>query len=172
MRLFLPLIHGLCAFFRPLLTPLSTAPFFASLSIHGLHFTVYAPSNFYFDKSLSKCRRAIGPKDAMMHAHTLSLSTWAWRRLCDVLSAPDSGDGIGYPLCAYCCVTPEHLFCQHRNVKEISAESLRRNLPQKSAHKKSAHKNSAQNSVATLPPTPRQRSRCNVATGCTETLFL
>ena len=27
MRLFLPLIHGLCAFFRPLLTPVSTAPF-------------------------------------------------------------------------------------------------------------------------------------------------
>ena len=42
--LFLPLIHGLCAFFRPLLTPVSTAPFFASLSVHGLHFTVYAPS--------------------------------------------------------------------------------------------------------------------------------
>ena len=33
---FLPLIHGLCAFFRPLLTPVSTAPFFASLSVHGL----------------------------------------------------------------------------------------------------------------------------------------
>ena len=41
---FLPPIHGLCAFFRPLLTPLSTVPFFVSLSIHGLHFTVYAPS--------------------------------------------------------------------------------------------------------------------------------
>ena len=41
---FLPLIHGLCGFFRPLLTPVSTAPFFASLSVHGLHFTVYAPS--------------------------------------------------------------------------------------------------------------------------------
>ena len=26
------LIYGLCAFFRPLLTPVSTAPFFASLS--------------------------------------------------------------------------------------------------------------------------------------------
>ena len=31
-----------------MLTPLSTAPFFASLSIHGLHFTVYAPSNSTF----------------------------------------------------------------------------------------------------------------------------
>ena len=41
---FLPLIHGLCAFFRLLLTPLSTAPFPAILSVHGLHFTVCAPS--------------------------------------------------------------------------------------------------------------------------------
>ena len=50
------LIHGLCAVFaftsrlmsllRPLLTPVSTAPFFASLSFHGLHFTVHAPSKF------------------------------------------------------------------------------------------------------------------------------
>ena len=38
---FLPLIHGLCAFFRPLLTPVSAAP-----SVHGLHFTVYAASNY------------------------------------------------------------------------------------------------------------------------------
>ena len=43
--LFLPLIHGLCAFFMPLLTPVSTAPFFASLSAHGLHFTLYVPSS-------------------------------------------------------------------------------------------------------------------------------
>ena len=50
--LFLPLIHGLCAFFRPPLTPVSTAPFLASLSVHGLHFTVYAPSN----RSLSGTR--------------------------------------------------------------------------------------------------------------------
>ena len=34
--LFLPLIHGSCALFRPLLTPVSTVPFFASLSVHGL----------------------------------------------------------------------------------------------------------------------------------------
>ena len=47
------LIHGLCtifasdlcSFFRPLLTPVSTTPFFANLSVHGLHFTGYAPSN-------------------------------------------------------------------------------------------------------------------------------
>ena len=30
--------------FWPLLTPVSTAPFFASLTVRGLHFTVYAPS--------------------------------------------------------------------------------------------------------------------------------
>ena len=38
--LFLPLIHGLCAFFRPLLD----SPLLANLSVHGLHFTVHAPS--------------------------------------------------------------------------------------------------------------------------------
>ena len=42
---FLPLIHGLCASFRPLLTPASTAPFFDNLSAHGLQLTVCAPSN-------------------------------------------------------------------------------------------------------------------------------
>ena len=41
---FLLLIHGLCAFCRPLLTPVSTAPSFATFSVHGLHFTVSAPS--------------------------------------------------------------------------------------------------------------------------------
>ena len=35
----------MCAFLRPLLTPVSTAPFFASLSVHGLRFTVYALPN-------------------------------------------------------------------------------------------------------------------------------
>ena len=49
-----PLIYGLCAifafnhrlyaFFRPLLTPVSPAPVFATFSVHGLHSTVYAPS--------------------------------------------------------------------------------------------------------------------------------
>ena len=49
------LIHGLCAFFASnsrfmhlFQAPLGTcldSPFFASLSVHGLHFTVYAPSN-------------------------------------------------------------------------------------------------------------------------------
>ena len=48
------LIHGLCAFFasnsrfmRLFQVALDTcldSPFFASLSVHGLHFTVYAPS--------------------------------------------------------------------------------------------------------------------------------
>ena len=50
------LIHGLCAicasnshgaFFRPLLTPVSTAPVFASLSVHGLHITVCTPSSTF-----------------------------------------------------------------------------------------------------------------------------
>ena len=48
------LIHGLCAFFasnsrfvRLFWAALDTcldSPFFASLSVHGLHFTVYVPS--------------------------------------------------------------------------------------------------------------------------------
>ena len=48
------LIHGLCAFFasnsrfmRLFQAPLNTclgSPFFANLSFHGLHFTVYAAS--------------------------------------------------------------------------------------------------------------------------------
>ena len=42
--LLLLLISGLCAFFRSSFTPASTAPFFDSLLVHGLHFTVYAPS--------------------------------------------------------------------------------------------------------------------------------
>ena len=51
------LIHGLCAFFasnsrfmRLFQAALDTclgSPFFASLSIHGLHFTVYAPSKLF-----------------------------------------------------------------------------------------------------------------------------
>ena len=60
------LIHGLCAFFAsnsrfmrlfPAApdTPLDS-PFSATLSVHGLHFTVYAPSNLWelpiFDPSL------------------------------------------------------------------------------------------------------------------------
>ena len=36
----------LCAFFGPLLTLVSTAPFLTRLSVHGLHFKVYAPSSF------------------------------------------------------------------------------------------------------------------------------
>ena len=48
------LIHGLCAFFdsnsrfmrlfQAALDASLDSPFFASLSVHGLHFTVYAPS--------------------------------------------------------------------------------------------------------------------------------
>ena len=50
-----PSFHGLCAFFAPnsrfmrlFQAALDTCldnPFFASLSVHGLHFTVYAPSS-------------------------------------------------------------------------------------------------------------------------------
>ena len=43
MRHFLPSIHVLSSFFRPLLTPVSTAPFFATFSVHGLHFMVCTP---------------------------------------------------------------------------------------------------------------------------------
>ena len=32
-----------------------------------------------------------------MDAHTLSLSAWAWRLLCDMLSAQGSEDGVGTP---------------------------------------------------------------------------
>ena len=39
---FVPLMHCLCTCFRPLLRPVSTAPFFATLCVHGLHLTVYA----------------------------------------------------------------------------------------------------------------------------------
>ena len=55
-RLSPSLIHGLCAtfasdsrFMRPFQAALDNcvdSPFFASLSVHGLHFPVYAPSNF------------------------------------------------------------------------------------------------------------------------------
>ena len=38
-----------------------------------------------------------GPLGAMMDAHMLSLSTSAYRRLCDKLSAQERGDGMGYP---------------------------------------------------------------------------
>ena len=41
---FLPLIHGWCAFFRPLLTPVLTAPSLPASQFTVLHFTVYAPS--------------------------------------------------------------------------------------------------------------------------------
>ena len=54
-------------------------------------------ADFYFEKSWSKSKHAFRPKDATVDAHMLSLSAWAWRRLCDVLSARESRDGMGYP---------------------------------------------------------------------------
>ena len=69
------LIHGLCPFFASnsrfmrlfqaaLNTPLDS-PFSASLSIHGLHFTVCAPSNFssfssFFDPVPKRLRERLG----------------------------------------------------------------------------------------------------------------
>ena len=51
--LFLPLIHGLCAFFRTLLTPVSTA-----LSLPASQFTVctsqFTRSRAYFDNDAHK----------------------------------------------------------------------------------------------------------------------
>ena len=49
------------------------------------------------EKSWSKCKHAFRFKDATMDAHMLSLSTLAWGRLCDVLSAQETGGGMGYP---------------------------------------------------------------------------
>ena len=95
---------------------------------------------FIFEKSLSKSKHAFRPKDATVDAHMLSLSTWAWRRLCDVLSARESRDGMGYPpplagplgrrrffrrFSEHFCVTLEHLFFKRQNVEEKSAENLR-----------------------------------------------
>ena len=45
--LFLPLIHGLCVFSGPPLGTCLDSPLSAGLSVHGLHFTVYAPSIQY-----------------------------------------------------------------------------------------------------------------------------
>ena len=41
-QVFLPLIHGLCALVQAALDTCLDSPFFASLSVHGLHFAVYA----------------------------------------------------------------------------------------------------------------------------------
>ena len=49
-------------------------------------------SGFFAD---SKSKHAFRPKDATVERHMLSLSTWAWRRLCDMLSARVSRDGMG-----------------------------------------------------------------------------
>ena len=94
--LFLPLIHGLCAFFRPLLTPASTVPFFASLTVHGLHFTVRAPSS-----SLSQWTRRdiLMSRDKIAARQFLSLNCLAttltvWRKTCPLLRAIDILGGI------------------------------------------------------------------------------
>ena len=121
---------------------------------------------FIFKKSWSKSKHAFRPKDATVGAHMLSLSAWAWRRLCDVLPARESRDGMGYPplagpsgrrrffrrFSAHFCVTLEHLFLKRQNVEEKSAENLRENLRKnlrtknlnKNLRKKSAYQKSAQ----------------------------
>ena len=103
----------------------------------------------------------------------LALSTWAWRRLCDVLSVQESGNGIRVPnqagplgrhrffrrFSAHFCVTPEHLFflkCQ--NVEEKSAENVRENL-RKNLCAKNLHKNGRKN---LRPKSLRKNGRKNL----------
>ena len=50
----LPLIHGICGFFRPHLDTCLGSPFFASRSVHGLHFTVYAALKRHKHKELGE----------------------------------------------------------------------------------------------------------------------
>ena len=67
------LIHGLCAFFasnsrfmRLFQAPLDTcldSPFLASLSVHVLHFTVYAPSRKHFVATCIPCMSKQRPAD-------------------------------------------------------------------------------------------------------------
>ena len=51
----------------------------------------------FLKKSWSKRKQAFGPQGATMDTHMNSLSAWAWRLLCDMLSARDSRDGVGTP---------------------------------------------------------------------------
>ena len=101
---------------------------------------------FIFEKSWSKSKHAFRPRDATVDAHMLSLSTWAWWRLCDVLSARESRDGMGHPpragplgrrrffrrFSAHLCVTLEHLFLKRqtskKNLRKICAKFGARNL--------------------------------------------
>ena len=86
------LIHGLCAFFASnsrfmrlfqaaLDTPLDS-PFFTSLSVHGLHFTVYAPSIHLLRRSLQ------GPTEISPKIPPNCITR------CLVLSAPKSRDSL------------------------------------------------------------------------------
>ena len=72
----------------------------------------------------------------IMDAHVFSLRVEACRLLCDMLSARDSGDGVGHPkqdfgtpqifhrLCPDFCETLEHLLSKCQNIEGNSAESL------------------------------------------------
>ena len=77
MLFFASKIHGLCTFFRPLLTPVWTALFFASLSVHGLHFTVYAPSSYFLPVSIlfSECLRFLSSADGHQGSVTAGFQT-------------------------------------------------------------------------------------------------
>ena len=57
--------RGLCAFFSLLLTPLSSLDslFSATLSVHGLHFTVCTPSNLLFVITLAFFTKRFPPED-------------------------------------------------------------------------------------------------------------
>ena len=73
-RLSPSLIHGLCAIFasssrfvRLFEAALDTcldSPFFASLSVHGLHFTVYTPSIKAFDWAMPPVRLGLSGRNS------------------------------------------------------------------------------------------------------------
>ena len=112
-----------------------------------------------------------------MDAHTLSLSAWAWRLLCDMLSAPDSRDGVGTPsgnrpsgrrrlfrrFWANFCVTLERLSLKRQNVgKQISRKSAHRKSVHKSEHQKQ-RKNHTKNQCENIPLFGRKPEKRNAS---------
>ena len=103
---------------------------------------------FIFEKSWSKSKHAFRPKDVTVGAHMLSLSAWAWQRLCDVLSARESRDGTGCPptgraigtlqiflqiFCAFLRDSGTPIFQTPKRRRKICGKSARKSA-QKSAH--------------------------------------
>ena len=140
---------------------------FFSLCVFSLPIVVRRADSsliFILETSWSKCKHVFGPKDATMDAHMLSLSTWVWRRLCDVLYAQESGDATGYPPPSRAIGTPQIFpqmvcaflrdsgtpFFKRQNVEEKSAENLHKKWAQTFAQK-SAHQNSAQKTSLNIP---------------------